>query len=94
MMYRRRGGSPRARVPGLPVGQLTNRQVWLTASTILAVHSSLTGEYLCDDLGEAIGPEIGFENLRRIASAIDTIMMVEPLMPRCKTTNLPDRVVH
>jgi len=83
MMYRRRGGSPRARVPGLPVGQLTNRQVWLTASTILAAHSALSGEYFCDDLSEAIGPEIGFENLRRIASAIDTIMMVAPLMPRC-----------
>jgi hypothetical protein len=83
VIYRRRGGSHRARVHGLPAGQLTNRQVWLTASTILAAHSALTGEYLCDDLSEAIGPEIGCENLRRIASAIDTIMMVEPLMPRC-----------
>ncbi len=83
MMYRRRGGPHRARVPGLPVGQLTNSQVWLTASTIVAVHSLLTGEFLRDDLGEVIGPEIGFENLRRIASAIDTIMMVAPLMPRC-----------
>ena len=83
VIYRRRGGSHRARLHGLPAGQLTNRQVWLTASTILAAHSALTGEYLCDDLGEAIGPEIGFENLRRIAAAVDAIVMVGPHTPRC-----------
>lgn len=68
---------------GLPMGRLTNRQVWLAAGTILAKHIEMTAEYVRDDLGDAIGPKIGFENLRRIAAAVDEIMMDGPHMHHC-----------
>lgn len=83
IIYRGRCGSHRGTLHGLPVFQLTNRQVWLTAGKILATHAEMTADYVGDDLGDAIGPKIGFENLRQIAAEVDAIVMVGPHMPRC-----------
>lgn len=83
IIYRSRCGSHRAILHGLPLFQLTNRQVWLTAGKILATHAEMTADYVRDDLGDTIGPKIGFDNLRRIAAAVDAIVMVGPHTPRC-----------
>jgi hypothetical protein len=83
IIYRSRCGSHQATLRALPVCQLTNRQVWLTAGKILATHAEMTADYVRDDLGDTIGPKIGFKNLRRIAAAVDAIVMPEPHMPRC-----------
>jgi hypothetical protein len=83
IIYRGRCGSHRATLPKLPVSQMTDRQVWVTAGRILATHAEMTATYVRDDLGDTIGPKIGFENLRRIARAVDAIVMVGPHMPRC-----------
>jgi hypothetical protein len=83
IIYRGRCGSHRATLHKLPVSQMTNRQVWLTAGRILATHAEMTATYVRDDLSDTIGPKIGFENLRRIAAAVDAIVMAGPQMPRC-----------
>lgn len=83
IIYRGRCSSHRATVHNLPVNQMTNRQVWLTAGRILATHAEMTATYVRDDLSDTIGPKIGFENLRRIAAAVDAIVMAGPHMPRC-----------
>ena len=52
-------------------GPMNEREVWIQAGAILAVHGELTAEYIIDQLSDAIGDRIAVEDWRRVAAAVD-----------------------
>ncbi|MES3154327.1 hypothetical protein [Sphingomonas faeni] len=52
---------------------MTNREVWMKASTILAEHGEMTADYIIDQLGDVLGNDTAVEDWRRVAAAVDAI---------------------
>lgn len=55
-------------------GPMDQREVWLQAGAILAVHGELTSDYIIDQLSDALGDRVAVEDWRRVAAAADAIM--------------------
>jgi hypothetical protein len=52
---------------------MTNREVWMKASAIVAEHGTMTTEYIVNQLSDALGDRVAVEDWRRIAKAVDAI---------------------
>jgi len=54
-------------------GPMEEREVWIQAGAIIAMHGELTAEYIIDQLSNALGDRIAVEDWRRVAAAVDAI---------------------
>ena len=52
---------------------MEEREVWIQAGAIIAMHGELTAEYIIDQLSNALGDRIAVEDWRRVAAAVDAI---------------------
>ena len=52
---------------------MTDREIWIKASAILAEHGKMTAEYIIDQLGDVLANDVAVQDWRRVAVAIDAI---------------------
>ena len=59
-------------------GPMEEREVWIQAGAILALHGEMTADYIIDQLSDALGDRIAVEDWRRVAAAVDVISEARP----------------
>ena len=52
---------------------MTEREIWVQASVILARYGDKTSDYIIDELSDVLRDPIAVENWRRVAAAVDMI---------------------
>ncbi|WP_380784417.1 hypothetical protein [Sphingomonas sp. R86520] len=57
---------------------MEDREVWIQAGAILAVHGERTVDYIIDQMTDALGDRIAVEDWHRVASAVDAIVDAQP----------------